>query len=810
LLLVGAALVYWQTARFRLVNYDDDKYIIGPILQGLRLETARWAFTEFHEGNWTPLTWLSHMLDTEIYRGWPGGRHLTNVLLYGASVVVLFLALRQMTGRLWPSAAAAALWAIHPLRVESVAWVTERKDVLAGFFFVLALWAYADYARRPFSIIRYLTVIVLFALGLIAKPIVITLPVVLLLLDYWPLGRVSDIKPRSSIAPTPARSSIAPTPARSSIAPTPAVGFSAATKARSTIAALWWLVLEKLPLLGLAAASSVLTVWAQAGTIAPEERMSFLRRLGEVPVSYVFYLFRFFYPVDLAAFYPRPSHISAWAICASSLALLGITAVALASWRRRPYLLVGWLWYLGMLLPAIGLVQFGVQSVADRFTYLPQIGLAMALVWYVVDVACGKRERGEGREERADRTPSSRPILPLPSPLSPLLSFAAVGALAILAALSWRQTSFWCDSESLWIHDLQCVPENSLGENDLGLALYEKRRSDEAIGHYEKAVKLDPHYFMAINNFGAALAERGRFEEAIARYRQALALVPGDMGTHCNMAAALISVRRFDEAAEHCRLALKAQPRCGKAYFDLGRICDAQHRPAEAVENFDRALKLAQNDPDPHFSVAEAYFAAANLLANQGRLDEAIGHYGALLAIEPRLANVRNDLAVALATDGRLDEAIAQYQAAVAIAPAFAIARKNLDAALAQRRDFESQITGLRRALGADRARADLMTSLAWRLAACPVASLRNANEAIELAERANRLCGGKHFEPLMSLAAAYAEAGRFPEAVATASHALALVDAQAQPAVASQIRAQIGLYQAGKPIRIMGLAQGK
>jgi superkiller protein 3 len=374
--------------------------------------------------------------------------------------------------------------------------------------------------------------------------------------------------------------------------------------------------------------------------------------------------------------------------------------------------------------------------------------------------------------------------------------------LALLAALAWRQTSFWRDSETLWSHDLQCVSENALAENDLGLALSEKRRTDEAIVHYEKAIKLAPNYFMALNNLGVAFYERGRLDEAIACDRQALKLQPNDMGTHCNIGLALIAAKRFEEAAEHYRQALRKEPRCGTAYFYLGRIYSAQNQPGKAVEMFDRAVEV--NDPDPKFSGAEALYEAATLLVNQGRLEEAIAHYDTLLKIAPRLANVRNDLAVALAGDGRLDEAIEQYQEAVAISPDLAIARKNLDAALAERRNWEGEIAGLRGALRANPARIEIMTGLAWRLAGCPAASVRNGNEAIELAARANRLCGGKQPGPLMTLAAAYAEVGRFPEAVSTARQALALVDLKAAPAVAVAIRVQIQRYQTRKPWRIL------
>ena len=351
-------MVFGQTVRHEFINCDDDQYVYEnpQVARGFTAQGIVWAFTHFHSANWHPLTWLSHMLDCQLYGlNHPGGHHLTNVLLHAASAILLFLVLRQMTGDLWPSAFVAALFAIHPLHVESVAWVAERKDVLSGLFFMLTLAAYVGYARRPFSLLRYLLVTVLFALGLMAKPMLVTLPFVLLLLDYWPLGRIGAAVPQS---PQQAR-----LPRQSSLA-------------------LRRVLLEKLPWLVLTAASCVVTRFAQQTALVSTERLPLPSRIANALVSYVAYLGQFFYPVGLAVLYPYPqSTLPIWKIVGALLLLVGISLAVLACRRKCPYLLVGWLWYLGMLVPVIGLVQVGDQSMADRYTYLTQIGLYIALAW---------------------------------------------------------------------------------------------------------------------------------------------------------------------------------------------------------------------------------------------------------------------------------------------------------------------------------------------------------------------------------------------------------------------------------------------
>jgi tetratricopeptide (TPR) repeat protein len=507
------AAVFGQTAGYAFVNFDDNEYVYAneQVKQGLRLEGIAWAFTDREAGNWHPLTWMSHMLDCRLYRAdWPGGHHLTSVLLHAVTAILLFLLLTQMTGRRWASGLAAAVFALHPLRVESVAWVTERKDVLSGLFFMLTLLAYVGYARRRFSPGRYLAALGCFALGLMAKPMLVTLPGVLLLLDYWPLGRMD-------------------------------------TWARAAAR-----ILEKLPFLALTAASCVVTLWAQAQGIAPLAILSWASRLANVPAAYLGYLRQFFCPTDLAAFYPyREALPPAWQTVAALL-VLAVISVAAWLWRRsQPWFLVGWLWYLGMLVPVIGIVQVGSQSTADRYTYLPEIGLAIALVWG----ACEGLRRAQSPSPLAGAT--NVPSVPGGEgemrSYRPLFSAVAAVLLAVLMGWAWRQTSFWRDSETLWTHTIACTEPNALAHIDFGLALKAQGRLDEAIDQYRMALEIAPEIAAGHNDLGTALAMRGRLEEAVAELTLAAKYDPNDAGIRGNLdrARALLARKHAGRPRPH-------------------------------------------------------------------------------------------------------------------------------------------------------------------------------------------------------------------------------------------------------------------
>ncbi|MGA2621659.1 MAG: tetratricopeptide repeat protein [Thermoguttaceae bacterium] len=621
LLLLAVAAVFGQTLDFNFVNFDDDQYVIAnaQLMRGLTGETAAWAITTYYASNWHPLTWLSHTLDCQLYGLHPWGHHLTNVLLHAAAAVLLFLALRRMTGALWPSAWVAAVFAIHPLRVESVAWVAERKDVLSGLCFMLTLWLYARYVDRAEGgrrkaegsgataglsssadstggqatrgtrqaeggrrkaggrvaiLALYLSVVAAFALGLTAKPMLVTLPFVLLLLDYWPLGRFSKdeggrMKDEGGRGKTErcglvGRAALDAPCIRqenrlfhpSSLIPHPS------SLARP--------VVEKIPLFVLAAASCVVTLAAQRDAIKPLEQVAFAGRVANAAVAYVVYLGKMLYPAGLAVFYPLPKGPPpVWEVVAAAGALLAISTAVLVVRRRCPYLLFGWLWYLGTLVPVIGLVQVGDQAMADRYTYLTQIGLYMAFAWGAADMA------GAGPYRRW-----------------PLAAVSAL-VLAGLIVCAWRQTRHWRDSETLWTHTLACTSQNPIAQNNLGNAFAGHGQLDKAVDHYRKALEIKPDYELAQYNLGNALCGRGQFDEAIDHYRKAVAIKPDYVEARSNLGNALCSRGQLDEAIDHYRQALKIKPDAVEVNYNLGDALAGRGQVNEALGYYQKALDLA-------------------------------------------------------------------------------------------------------------------------------------------------------------------------------------------------------------------------
>ena len=531
-LLLAVLLVFWQTVNFDFVNFDDSDYVYANpnLARGFSAQGIHWAFTARQCANWHPLTWLSYLVDYQFCGLKPWGYHLTNVLLHAATAISLFLVLWRMTGELWPSACVAAAFAIHPLRVESVAWVSERKDVLSGLFFVLTLGAYAGYVRRPFSWARYLAVLLLFALGLMAKPMLVTLPFVLLLLDYWPLRRME----RGARFLLPAR-----------------------------------LVYEKIPLVAMAAASCAATFWAQTVAIVANEYLPWDMRFTNAIVSYARYLVQTFYPAELAAFYPFPPlGVTIWQ-AAGALLLLGlITAGAVAFGRRCPWLPVGWFWYLGMLVPVIGLVQVGGQSMADRYTYLPQIGLIMVVAW-------GAQRMLESWPRRGW-----------------LWGAIAAVALASLMEGAWIRTSTWRDSETLWKHALDCTSDNVRAHYNLGVTLGDQKRFGEAISHLQKAVEIDPDYVEAHYNLGLALVTQGQIDEAIVHFRRALEIDPRYVKAYNNLGVALASRGKLEEATALYRKAVELKPDYAAAHHNLGNALVRLGQVDEAIAHFRRALEI--------------------------------------------------------------------------------------------------------------------------------------------------------------------------------------------------------------------------
>ncbi|MGO9115586.1 MAG: tetratricopeptide repeat protein [Thermoguttaceae bacterium] len=712
LLLLAVIAVFGQTAGHDFINFDDDAYVYENlhVRGGLTGDGTAWAITARHSGNWHPLTWLSHMLDCQLYDLKPGGHHLTNVLLHAIAAVLLFLALQQMTAALWPSAWAAAVFAIHPLRVESVAWVAERKDVLSGVFFMLTVWLYARFVQRPASWGRYLLMAASFALGLTTKPMLVTLPFVLLLLDYWPLGRGQGAGSGERRAKSREQGAGSGEQRAGGASGAPAcgsrVGEQAAGRGRNAgqsladrgpkddrlrildftsqvsgscsrlpaPCSLLSLIVEKIPLFVLAAASCVVTLVSQHDVMKPLERLDFPWRVANAAVAYVAYLGKMLYPAGLAVFYPLPNTPPpAWEVVAAIAVLLAISTATFLSRRKCPYLLVGWLWYLGTLVPVIGLVQVGSQAMADRYTYLTQIGLYTACAWGVAQAA------------------ASWPYCRRSNRRWPL---AAVSALVVAALMvcAWQQTGQWHDSEKLWQHTLACTSQNPIAHNSLGNALADCGRVDEAIGHYRQALEIESGYAPAHHNLGRALASRGQASEAITHYQQALTIKPDYAEAHNNLGYALISRGQVDEAITHYRQALAIKPDLAEAHNNLGNALAGRGQIDEAITCYRQALAVR-----PDF--AEAHNNLGNALAGRGQIDEAIVQYQQALAIKPEYAEAQFNLGYALAGRGQVDEAIAQYQKALEVKPDYAEAQFNLGYALSGRGQVHEAITHYRKAL---------------------------------------------------------------------------------------------------------------
>jgi protein O-mannosyl-transferase len=701
LLAMAVFLIFGRTHGYGFVGFDDDDYFSSNdhVKAGLTWNGIRWAFETGYASNWHPLTWLSLMLDAQLFGTGPAGPHLTNVLLHAANTVLLFLLSRRLTGALWSSAFVAVVFAIHPLRVESVAWVSERKDVLSGFFFMLTLGAYARYvekskAQDSKSRIFYGLSLLFFALGLMSKPMLVTLPFVLLLLDYWPFNR-----------------------------------FNPATLKR--------LLVEKLPFFLLSAASCLATVLVQREAIKPIIVLPLALRLGNALVSYATYLTQMIWPENLAAYYPYHFDTPAWQTMGAGALLFSITLAAFLTARKFPYFLVGWLWYLGMLVPAIGLVQVGGQAHADRYTYLPQIGLYIGIAWAIKDLTLSWRYR--------------RQILAT-------MASVIIGALMVC---TWRQTSYWRTDESLWERAIACTSGNYTAHINLGYVLAAQGRTAEAIEHYQQAIKFYPGYAQAYINLGVIFLNEGRLDEAGENFQRALEINPDSAEAHNNMGILLAKQGRTAEAIEHYQKAIELDPDRAEIYNNLGNLLATQGRTAEAIAQFQKALEVAPDNAKVHYNLA-------NVLTAQGRVDEAIEHYQRALEQMPDSTHAHYQLGVLLQSRGEFAASVAQFQKVLELEPKHVAAQNNL----------------------------------AWLLATCPDNPVRNGEKAVELAQQAVQLSRGVSPEILDTLAAAYAEAGRFPEAIETAGRALSLSAIQNKKPLADAIQTQLKFYEANSPFR--------
>ena len=658
-------LAFQRTLRCDFVNYDDDQYVYAnPIItNGLTLSGIQWAFTHVHASNWHPLTTISHMLDCSLYGLQPWGHHLTNIVLHATAAVLLFLALLRLTSasdlqlstlndqpsasNIWACAFVAALFAVHPLRVESVAWVSERKDVLSGVFFMLTLLAYARYARlaswddaalprqsgaattrlRKWPIGSYLTVVILFALGLMCKPTLVTLPLVLLLLDYWPLGRWQGAGNEEH------------------------GGKSEELSAKSTISAFQTsrgLVIEKLALFALSAASCAATVIAQKDVIERSLQMNFIERANNAFISYAAYLGEMIWPAHLVVSHPYGERYRNLAQVVVSLILLsGISAICFLSRKKYPFLLTGWLWYIGVLVPMIGLVQVSGESRSDRYTYLAQIGVYIMVSWGAMALI---------KKWRPHRAP---------------LAATAMAVIIALAICSYGQTAYWRDTETLWRHALDVSPDDYLARDNLGYTLLQKGKINEAIAEYEKAIQIKPGYARAHNNLGNALMQTGQLTEAAAQYQKVLELEPHDSQVHNNMGTLLIKQGRVDEAIEQYRKAVAADPETAELHYNLGSALIVKGNWDDAINHLEAALTIDPNFPEAHNKLGVAF-------GETGRINEAIGQFGEALRLHHLYPQAQFNLGSILVRIGQRQEGIAHLLEAVRLKPDYAEAKERL------------------------------------------------------------------------------------------------------------------------------------
>jgi len=613
-LLMATFAVYAQVRHFDFINLDDPAYISGNahVRRGISPEGVIWAFRSADAANWLPVTWISHMLDCQVFGLESGWHHVTNVLLHALSALLLFAFLRRATGARWCSAWVALLFAVHPLHVESVAWVAERKDVLSAFFWFLTMLAYVRYTERPGSG-RYIALLVAFCFGLMAKPMAITLPFVLLLLDVWPLRRLS---------------------------------LSAGDRARGAI------VLEKVPLVALSLLVSTFTWLAQqrAGAIKTLGEFPLGLRLENALVSYAVYIVRMFWPTRLAVFYPHPQQLPVWQVVLAGVMLAGISTLVVRARRDHPYLATSWFWYLVTLVPVIGLVQVGAQANADRYMYIPMVGLSILLAWGVAETARGPQTKR-------------------------LATVLMSGACLACAGLAWFQIQYWRNSETLFRHALSVTTGNVVAHTNLAICLMDVPGGlGEAVSHLETALRIDPDSVPAHTELGSALARiPGRLPESFRQFQVALQLAPEWPVAHNELGSAWLKAGRLSDATAEFATAVRLDPGFAEAHFNLGvALSQTPGRLVEAVPEYQAAVRAKPG-------WAEAQLNLGNAMASLGRLPEAIQAYQVALRIRPDYAEAHYNMGRVLSdTPGRVPDAMAEYQAALRLNPHYAEAHNNL------------------------------------------------------------------------------------------------------------------------------------
>ena len=713
LLALMTIATYWPATHHDFVNYDDNIYVTSNVhvQNGLTVESIKWAFLNPVSANWHPVTMLSHMLDCQLFGLEPWGHHLTSLLLHALNTVLVFLLLRSMTGALWRSVLVAALFGVHPLHVESVAWVAERKDVLSAFFGLLALWTYARYVQkseargqksdlRPLSsVLRplasgfYWLSLFFFTLGLMSKAMLVTLPFVMLLLDYWPLERFAIYDLRF----TNFRSFLSHVTSHTS------------------------LFLEKIPFFALAAAASVVTfvVQKQGGTVITVENLPLGARAANALISCCRYLGKMFWPADLAVYYPHPGYWPQAEVLLAGVFLCGTSALIFFGRRRYPFLLVGWLWFIGALVPVIGLVQVGGQSMADRYTYIPSLGVLILVIWGAYELARHWRYHVIA------------------------LAVAGLAAIVLCIAMTRQQLGYWQDSETLFRHALKVTENNPLAHKTLGDALFDEGQTREAVSQYQEAIRLKPDDTLVHNNLGSALFKKGQTDEAISQYQEVIRLKPDYAEAHYNLGIALLKKGQTDEAINQYREAIRLKPGYAEARYNLGITLLKTGHTDEAISQFQETIRLKPNDADAYNNLgnallnhgqtgaaisqfqevirlkpgdAVAHYNLGNALFNQGQTDGAISQFREAIRLKPDDAEAHYNIGVALLNRGQTDAAISQFQEAIRFKPDYVDAHYNLGVALLNKGQTDGAISQFQEAIRLNPDAADARSNLMMAL----------------------------------------------------------------------------------------------
>ena len=654
LLLVLAILaVYWQVGSHEFINFDDPLYVTKNyhVQKGITLESIKWAFSFAHHADriyWHPITWLSHMLDCELFGLNAGMQHLTSVLFHILNTLLLFFVIRKMTRSRWKSAFVAALFALHPINVDSVAWIAERKTLLSTFFWMLSMLAYLYYSRRP-NIPRYTLISIMFALGLMAKPMLVTLPFVLLLLDYWPLGRIDLGQPGNGKKEKPISSSLH--------------DFLVSR-----------VLLEKIPLIVLSLASVYISSSSlqSANNIISTEMVPMGLRIANAIVSYIEYIRKMILPYDLAIYYPFPETIPYWKVLGASLILAFITVMAVRSMKRAPYFIVGWLWYLGTLVPVSGIVQTGLwPEMADRWAYVPLVGLFVIITWGVPDLF----RRVHYKKQ--------------------IFSILTAILLTALTITTFSQLKYWKNDFTISKRALDVNPNNYWAYNYLGLALEKQGRMEEAIEHYKQALKINPEYLDAHVNLGLAFSGQGRENAAITQYKKALKIDHRSLEAHLDLGVILLRQGKLKEAIKHYQEALEINPACADAYNALGVALIRKGKVDDAIGQFRKALRI-----DPSYNEAERNLDIA--IKSRDRIikiNNAISRLRQVIKGNPENPELYNRLGNLYKALGDLDEAIEQYQKALSIKSDYIQALNNLSLVYADRNEYHKSLGCLKKIL---------------------------------------------------------------------------------------------------------------